>query len=79
MTRRLVLINGKYFYARPERSVKAQGSFSVWLSIYANAVDFDSLSIYEKDKLFRKYQIECAKLDLEWESPALYGVRGLFG
>lgn len=72
-------INNNFFYTSEEKTTKESfNSFALWLSIFAPNVCFNELTWEQKGKLFRRYQVDCAKNGIDYESPKNYGVRGLF-
>ena len=52
-------------------------SFRVFLFLRNSS--FEELRSGEKEKLFREYQCFCARNGYAYESPKVYGLRGLFG
>lgn len=53
--------------------------FPLFLCALYGIKDYNEMKIKARDKAFCHYQCECARLNLAYEDPALYGVKGLFG
>lgn len=78
--RKLKYFNGKWFYEKIGRKTNGEVlSFSTWLSALAEATELPALTTYNLNRLFCRYQCECARLGIEFESPTMYGLKGLFG
>ncbi len=78
--KKIITKNGTIFSEKVDRS-PATDDYVVFAT-YLNAIgvqDFSALSRYHREKIFREYQCFCAYLNVNYESPKKYGLRGLFG
>lgn len=53
--------------------------YSFYVFLFLRNLDYENLRSGEKERLFKEYQCYCARYGYAYESPELYGVRGLFG
>jgi hypothetical protein len=77
---KIYYFNGKCYSNRKVRSSTVGVlRFADWLTETIGDNKWEVMPKYERDKLYRRYQIRCAELNTDYECPTLFGIRGLFG